>query len=158
MNNITLTVNKANVYTEVAKTTSYAGAKMQGDEGAYERVFTTDADRMMLERFWAEASNVATGKLRRHIVRVTSYPESHGVELDRNYEVELTLSSSFDPALTNSISSSLFSFFVYYIIGKWFGFSNKNDAPAYIVDADLQMEEVLRKIFHRKKPQRTVIG
>lgn len=154
MNNITLIVNKANVYTEVAKTTSYAGAKMQGDEGAYEQIFTTDADRMMLERFWAEASNAVTGRLKEYIVSVASYPESHGVELDRNYEVELKLSSLFDTTLTNSISSSLFSFFVYYIVGKWFGFVNKAEAPTYIADAAAQLDDVIRKLHHRVRPTR----
>ena len=60
MKTIELTVNKANVYDEVAKTTSYTGQKMQGDATAYDRIFTTDDDRMMLERFWVEACNGAT--------------------------------------------------------------------------------------------------
>ena len=85
MNNITLTVNKAYVYDEVAKTTAYTGAKMKDDADAYDRIFTTDEDRMMLERFWVEACNGATEEFKQFIVNVSDQPESHGVELDKNY-------------------------------------------------------------------------
>ena len=44
MINITLTINKADVYKEVAQTTSYTGAKMDSDGNAYDRIFTTDED------------------------------------------------------------------------------------------------------------------
>ena len=52
---IELNVKKNEVLEEVAKTSSYSGSKMTEDEGAYERIFTTDADREMLERFWSES-------------------------------------------------------------------------------------------------------
>ena len=96
MKNIELKINKARVYDEVAKTTSYTGVKMQGDESAYDRIFTTDADREMLERFWVEACNGATEQFKPFLVSVTDQPMSHGVELDKDYEVKLELSSSFD--------------------------------------------------------------
>lgn len=154
MNNITLAVNKANVYTEVAKTTSYTGAKMQGDEEAYERIFTTDADRMMLERFWAEASNTATRQLEKFLVDVSEYPESHGVELANNYEIELRLSSLFDEKLIGSIESSLFSYFVLAIVGKWYKFTNKTEADNVLSEAASMLEDVVHKLYYRKRPQR----
>lgn len=154
MNNITLIVNKANVYTEVAKTTSYAGAKMPGDEDAYERIFTTDADRMMLERFWTEAANVATRQLKQFLVGVSQHPESHGVELANNYEVELRLSSLFDERLVDSIESSLFSYFVMVIVGKWYKFANKAEADGALSEAMGHLEDVVQKIYHRKRPTR----
>lgn len=50
MTDIALTVNKESVYEEVAQTTAYTGAKMD-NELAYNRIFTTDEDKSMLERF-----------------------------------------------------------------------------------------------------------
>lgn len=53
---VILTIKKAVVYDEVAKLTGYVGAKTIEDSGkAYDRVFTTDDDRLMLERFWRES-------------------------------------------------------------------------------------------------------
>ena len=109
---IQLKVNKASVYEEVAKTTSYAGAKMEGDEQAYDRIFTTDDDRLMLERFWNEASNAATEQMKPFILSVSEHSDERTVNLENNYELKLELSNSFDTNLRDSIETSLKSFFV----------------------------------------------
>lgn len=157
MNNITLTVNKAYVYDEVAKTTAYTGAKMKDDADAYDRIFTTDEDRMMLERFWVEACNGATEEFKQFIVNVSDQPESHGVELDKNYTVTLELSTMFDTRLKGSMETSLFSYFVNAIVAKWYRFTNRGEADSFGEDATTAMLDVKSKMFHRKKPQRKEI-
>jgi hypothetical protein len=154
MIDVNLQVNKSYVYDEVAKTTSYTGAKMQGDEGAYLRIFTTDDDRQMLERFWAEACSSATELLKPFIVSVSAQPVSHTVNLGNNYDVTLQLSTAFDTSLSDSINSSLFSFFVSYITGKWYKFTNKAEANDYIAEAESALEDIKKKIYYRKKPTR----
>lgn len=157
MNNISLTINKANVYDEVAKTTSYAGAKqMYTDSAAYRRIFTTDEDRLLLERFWVETCNAATEQLKPFITSVSSQPISHGVDLSRNYTAELELSSAFDVALAESIETSLHSFFVLSIVSKWYTITNKDEASLAITEASEKMTEVMRYIYFRKKPVRVV--
>lgn len=156
MGNITFTVNKSNVYQEVAKTSSYSGAKMSDDNSAYERIFTTDEDRMMLERFWSEACNAVTELMKPFLARVSANPESHGVELGRNYEAEIVPPGFFDETLSDSIGSSLFSFFTNYIVGKWYGFTNKQEAKSYLDDAASMIDDVRIKLYYRKKPKRTV--
>ena len=154
MNSVNLQVNKSFVYDEVAKTTSYAGAKMQGDEGAYLRIFTTDDDRLMLERFWSEACSSSTELFKPFLVSVSTHPVSHGIDLSNNYEVTLELSSAFDTSLSDSIKSSLFSVFVSYIVGKWYKFTNKAEANDYIKEAETALEDIKSKIYYRKKPTR----
>lgn len=153
---IGLTVNKVGVYDEVAKTTSYTGAKMQEDSMAYGRIFTTDDDRMMLERFWMEACNVATQEFKPFLMSVSGQQESHGMELERNYEVALEMSSSFDERLVPSMQTSLFCFFVNYITGKWYKFTNKAETEQYITEANVQMLDVKKKLYFRRKPTRVV--
>ena len=157
MHEITLTINKAHVYDEVAKVTSYAGKKMTGEEGAYERIFTTDEDRQVLERFWIEACNAATEQFKQFIESVSSQPESRDIDLTRDYVVVLSLSSAFDVALADGMQSSLFSYFVSYIAGRWFKFTNKAEAESYGADALGMMGDVVRKLWHRKKPTRVQI-
>lgn len=154
MTQVKFTVNKANVYTEVAKTSSYSGAKMMDDAAAYDRIFTTDEDRQMLERFWNEASNAATELFKPFLVSVTQSPESHGIELARNYEATLNLSASYETALNASVESSLFSFFTDFIIAKWFKFTNKAEAESYGTEAASMLDDVKSKIYHKKKPTR----
>ncbi|MDY5632528.1 MAG: hypothetical protein SPF56_08585 [Bacteroidaceae bacterium] len=157
MNTIKLRVNKANVYDEVAKTTSYAGAKTQNDTEAYSRIFTTDADRLMLERFWVEACNSSTEEFKRFVVSVNEQPRSHGVELGRDYEVVLEISSMFDVNLAGSMETSLFSYFVNTIVAKWLKFINKDDAGSYAAEAMSSILDVRRKLYYRKKPRRIEI-
>ncbi|MDO4165550.1 MAG: hypothetical protein Q4D56_14390 [Bacteroides sp.] len=142
---IALTVNKDEVYEEVAQTTSYTGAKMD-DEHAYDRIFTTDEDQTMLERFWNECKNTVCNSLKKVL---DSEAETNNV-----YKLTLNLSSSFDSTLTESMQRSLFSFFVMSITAKWYTFTNKAEATGYATEAATYMEDILRKAFFKKKPVR----
>ena len=110
----------------------------------------------MLERFWVEACNGATEQFKPFLVSVTDQPMSHGVELDKDYEVKLELSSSFDESLTGSIETSLFSYFVAMIVSKWYKFTNKGESESYGGDAVGAIDDVMKKIYYRKKPTRVV--
>lgn len=152
---INLSVNKANVYDEVAKTSAYAGSKkMAEDAGAYARVFTTDEDRLLLERFWVEACNNATNILKPFLVSVKTQPISHGIDISRNYNVELEVSSSYDDTLTESVETSLYSYFVLAILAKWYAVANNVDAEATALEASASMKDMLQKIYYKKKPVR----
>lgn len=152
---ITLTVNKANVYDEVAKASAYAGAKkMAEDATSYDRIFTTDEDRLLLERFWVETCNNTTNHLKQFVVSVKTQPISHGIDLSRNYNVELDVSSAYDPVLTESVETSLYSYFVLAILAKWYALTNKVETEATALEAAASMNDVLQKIYHRKAPVR----
>lgn len=106
---VTFEVLREKVYEEVAQTTSYTGDKMTGDEGAYERIFTTDEDQGQLERFWRECSAAFCEKMRRFLVSdkeiraaVPSNPgtSSGGTIMDGTITDVVTLASA--PALQES--------------------------------------------------------
>ena len=156
MSNTTFTINKANVYTEVAKTTSYSGVKKAVDGSLYEQIFTTDEDRLLLERFWNEAANAATELFKPFLVSVSSTAQSHGINLSNNYVVAVALSPSYDSSLTDSVQSSLFSYFVNFIVSRWYKFANKDEAEDFGAQAVAMLEDVKSKIYHKKKPSRTV--
>ena len=150
----TFTVSKAEVYNEVAKTTSYTGIKMSGED--YERVFTTDEDRMFLERFFNEAANGLTDVLKPFLVTVSDTSPLHCIDLSRNYVVALELSSSYDEHLNGSIQSSMFSYFTNFIVGNWYKFANKSEAAEYLANAASMVLDIKSKIYYRKKPRRIV--
>ena len=81
MTTITLTISKSEVYEEVDKTTSYTGVKIdeatvpaQKDEAeavsAYKRIRASEHDQAMLDRFFAEAANMATNRMKDFITSV----------------------------------------------------------------------------------------
>lgn len=146
MIDVSLHLNKETVYEEVAQTTSYTGAKMSDDGNAYERIFTTDEDHTMLERFWNESKNMACNSLKQVLLEEC---EENGT-----YIIRLGLSNSFDESLTESMERSMFSFFVMNIVSKWYNFANKPEAAAYASEAATNMEDVMRKAYYKKRPTR----
>ena len=156
MKTVSITVVKINVYDEVSKTSSYTGQKMTDDMSAYDRIFATDDDRLMLERFWVESCNTATQLLKPYITAVNAQPESHGVVLDRNYVVTLSLSESWDDNLSDSMATSLYSFFVNSIVSKWYKFANKKEAGDYTIEAANNLLDVKQKLYYRMKPTRII--
>lgn len=145
MIDIRLRINKESVYEEVARTSSYTGAKMD-DEHAYERIFTTDEDKAMLERFWDECRIMVCNSLKKVFLSEE--------ETDGTYDLNLELSNSFDTQLVGSMQRSLFSFFVMNIAGKWYTFTNKDEATGYVAEAATYMEDIMRKAYFKKKPTR----
>lgn len=143
-------VTKQQVYTEVAQTTSYTGAKMDDDANAYERIFTTDEDQKQLDRFWDESCIAFCESMKKYLAgdRFIGDKESVG------HEFVLELSQSFDPALLPSMRKELISFFVMNITSKWYVFTNKKEADAYALSASELLEGLRRKACHKKRPQR----
>lgn len=143
---IVLTADKQQIYEDVARTTGYAGAKMVGDNDAYERMFTTEADREMLERFWTEACNGVTELLKPFITRLS---EENG-----KYDVQLELSTMFDAQLKESIEKSMRSYMVLGIVSKWFVLTDKQEAESYGAQAMAMLADMKRKLYYRRKPTR----
>lgn len=143
---IELSVKKSEVLEEVAKTSAYSGSKMTEDEGAYERIFTTDADREMLERFWRESQVAVCEAMKKFLVDEE--------ETDDNYTVSLELSKSFDDVLQGSMEKELFSFFVMNITAKWFAFTNKKEAGDYGTAAQELLVGIRKKALYKKRPTR----
>ena len=132
---ITLRINKEDVYEEVARTTEYTGAKMD-DEHAYEVISTTEEDKAMLERFWNECKNTVTNSLKKVLVSE--------IETEKGeYALTLGLSAAFDESLT-----------VMSITAKWYTFTNKSEATGYATEAATYIEDIMRKAFFKRRPTR----
>lgn len=153
---VSININKANVYNEVAKTSAYTGTKlMEVDASSYNRIFITDEDYMMLERFWCESCNVATDLLKPFVISVSGgHTLSNSVRLGDNYVVSLQLPENYQASLTSSMEQSLHNFFVSAIVGKWYKFTNKGESETYLAEAGKMLEDVRRKLYHRSKPIR----
>lgn len=147
MASITLNVNKADVWSEVAKTSGYTGDKMTDtDKNAYERILITDEDQKSLQRFWEEAVAVANDQLKEMLEMASP--------MNSDYNVTLNVSRSYDTVLNASVQAALTSYFISAIVGRWYKFSNKSEADSYLSEAANMMDDVLRKLYYRKRPRR----
>ena len=160
MNVIQFVINKALVLDEVAKTTSYAGAKAIEDNEtkgqAYERIFATDADREMMERFWLESCSAASDSLRPWIIKEKPQMATRANTLANNYEATLAMPDNWNPRLLDSLRVSMFAYFANSILSKWMQLTNKEDAEMYGATAVAMMKDVELKLYDRVRPIRPV--
>lgn len=156
MQTITLTISKSLVWHEIAKATSYTGAKMvTGDDpGAYDRIFTTDEDREMLERYWVEACSLATQTLKEWTNEISAQPIHHGVDVESDYVVKLKVADQYPTELTDSVKSDVMSFIVGAILSKWYRLTNKAESEAYASESASHLLNATAKLFQRRRPAR----
>lgn len=147
METITLKVEKSDIYEEVGTTTDYTGSKLvsEEDKDVRDRILTTEEDLATLGRFWDETAAAASDKLKAML--------RQEINDDEKYEVVLEVSRSFDKELVPSIESSLRSFFILTISGKWFLFANKGEADGYVSRGMEMMEDIRRKLYSRMRPK-----
>ena len=160
---VSITIIKKSVYLEVEKTTSYAGRKAIGEDVAVamDRIASTESDRTMLERYWNEACAMATECMRQFLSSVTMSPSlttSPGavdnLSDDDDYSVTLSMPASYDRTLNDGLAASLYSFFVNYIVSKWYMAAAKSDVTAYTTEAAAMLLDVRTKLYYRKAPTR----
>lgn len=152
MANFTLTITKSDIYEEVAKTTSYIGAKNKLEDGksAFDQVFVTDADLTMIDRFFNESLDSLRNVLKRFVSGVSV--------ADATITWQLEMHSRFDDNLLESIKSSANSFLVNSIIGKWCEITANDKVKEYADNAAALLLDIKDKAFFKKKPTRTKIS
>jgi hypothetical protein len=153
---IKLTVRKLDVYNEVAKTTAYAGAKqLDDDEHAYDRVFTTDEDRLMLERYFGEASREIVSNLpTSYIVEVCDYNTGTGIDLNADYKLTLEIPEAFPDALAASVEATMSFFFTTYIVSQWLALQKDETASVYAEKAQIFLGNISTLLHRRSRPVR----
>lgn len=144
----TLTIKKAEVLDEIAKTTAYIGAKQTDADGtAYDRISTTDEDAEMLARYWEECKATATGSLR-------SVVKEESESADGVFTLKLELSAAWNERLHDTMEKSLFSFFVMGMASKWQMLTDRQEVADYATLAAASLEDVKQKAFYKKRPTR----
>lgn len=151
METITIKVRQDDVYEEVAKATDYTGAKLVNTDGdARDRIMAADDDLANLGRFWEESVSAANENMKEMLVS----GKTTDMDGQKGYEAEIEVSKAFDKALTESVESTIRSYFIASIIAQWFKFANKNEAKDYFVQASDMMEAAERLLYSRRKPKR----
>lgn len=146
METITITISQTDVYNEVAKATDYTGSKLiDGDEKARDRILAVDDDFKELGRFWDETVAAEEEHLKQMLV-------SGSMDKIKNYNAILEVSKAWDTTLKSSVQSTLRSYFIASIIGKWFEFANKGESKEYLASAEEYLIDVDRLLYTRRRP------
>ncbi len=146
MSSLNFSITKSAVYDEVSKTTAYTGKKATQDEGAFERVALMEEDKEMLSRFWNEAAQSITEMVKPFLGSVTNNSTV--------FSATLSMSSSWDQALAESLKQSIENYFAATLIGGWCQLTKKDEVEAYAQEAAAILLDIKSKLWYRKKPTR----
>lgn len=150
---INLNIKKSVVYNEVSKISSYIGAKrIDADKKVYERVFSTDDDRELLERYWRETKSSLMSILSRWLQGVSIPENSQTVDDAEVWAVKLHLPDTFKAELAYGIDEDVLSYMINNILFKWLAVSEPKEAEYYGVMAENKKGEITRKLLYRTKP------
>ena len=97
---------------------------------------------------------MATYRLRRFISDVSKHHEASS----DTFSAELAVPSSYMRVLTDSVNSSMHSFFVYYIAAKWFKYTNREEVASYMFEAEDYIDDAIRKINYQQAPRRRKVS
>lgn len=150
MDRLTITIDRAWVWEEAAKVAAYTGDKAIADADAYNRLMLTDGNIADLQRFWDDATAIATDRLKEMVASVDN--------TDDVYTVALNVSVAYDRTLDENVRTALRGFLVDAIIGQWFKLAYKEEADVYTVSASSKLESVLRMLYSRAAPPRPLRG
>lgn len=153
MDNISITVSKTYVLSEVQKDSAYIATRKADDIAGYDRVSATDYEADLFERYFRETGDIVTSLLREYIVS----PADATVSLTgtkNDYKVTLRMPSNFDSNMVPSIQSDITGIFVSSILGKWLSIVDKESAEAASSDLATKLAALKQKLYHRKRPTR----
>ena len=149
MRDIRISINKDEVYEEVAKTTAYIGGKNLDANGKslYDQVFVTDADRDMLEGYW----NAAISDVSVALDSILAFENSDSGEEET---FGLRVSNLFKESLTKTLKSSIFSYVVNKIVTGWCSVVAPDKVEYYELVSKTHLDKIGEIIYARKRPTR----
>jgi len=151
MQNLVFTISKDSVYEEVAKATAYLGAKNVDANGKnlFDQVFVTDADKAMLEGFWADAIKNLVFALQRNVGKVNELGDEEG-----SVGIGLGMTDNWNEKLKGALDECLKLYVTDKVLADWCAVSYKDMAEQYAAKATEQLQEMGNLVYARKRPTR----
>ena len=138
---ITLTIQKSKVYEEVAQTTDYTGAKLEGDTTGEALIEVLESEGMYVLNDTTYTAD-ETGDYYRVTLNMTSLFPSSTDDADKH------------TSLLRSMEHSLFSFFVNSIMVKWCLYAQPSLTDKYSVLSSVELNKLRKKVYFRQRPKR----
>lgn len=147
MTDVTITINKKSVLSDVSMSTSYLATRNE-QGNTYSRVAILEADKELIDTYYNEACNHITTTLKAHIANVTNN--------DTTYTATLKLSSAFNGMLAESINTALKAYCTHYILSRWYEVTDKQRSEYYFAVAKDNLTMAQRNIVHKNAPKREI--
>lgn len=147
MADITIQIDKQEVYEEVSKVTAYIGGKNVDANGKtlYDQVFVTDADKEMIDSFFSSAtSNVATALEQTLKDMVTN---------DIGFILTLRMPGNFRKTMEKPLTESIIEYIENSIVAAWCDITKK-DEESYATNASALLQQINAMQYLRQRPKR----
>lgn len=149
MTEITLTLDKEGIITEVRRITAYEGYRGAGSDEAYVKDFVRDEDTEALERYYAEAYARLRGVANEYVVGEPI--DTSGTE----QTIELHLPDNYNEALASTMQTLATQYMVESIVADWYSLVEKENAQPHAAAASDTLTVIRGSLYKRKRPQRT---
>ena len=147
MADITIQIDKQEVYEEVSKVTAYIGGKNVDANGKtlYDQVFVTDADKEMIDSFFSSAiSNVATA-----LEHTLKNMETN----DIGFNLTLRMPGNFRTTMEKPLTESIIEYIENSIVAAWCDITKK-DEESYATEASALLQQINAMQYLRQRPKR----
>lgn len=147
MADITIQIDKQEVYEEVSKVTAYIGGKNVDANGKtlYDQVFVTDADKEMIDSFFSSAtSNVATA-----LEHTLKDMETN----DIGFYLTLRMPGNFRTTMEKPLTESIIEYIENSIVAAWCAITKK-DEESYATKASALLQQINAMQYLRQRPKR----
>ena len=147
MADITIQIDKQEVYEEVSKVTAYIGGKNVDTNGKtlYDQVFVTDADKEMIDSFFSSAtSNVATA-----LEHTLKDMETN----DIGFILTLRMPGNFRITMEKPLTESIIEYIENSIVAAWCDITKK-DEESYATNASALLQQINAMQYLRQRPKR----
>ena len=147
MADITIQIDKQEVYEEVSKVTAYIGGKNVDAKGKtlYDQVFVTDADKEMIDSFFSSAtSNVATA-----LEHTMKDMETN----DIGFILTLRMPGNFRITMEKPLTESIIEYIENSIVAAWCDITKK-DEESYAANASALLQQINAMQYLRQRPKR----
>ena len=147
MADITIQIDKQEVYEEVSKVTAYIGGKNVDANGKtlYDQVFVTDADKEMIDSFFSSAtSNVATA-----LEHTLKDMETN----DIGFILTLRMPGNFRKTMEKPLTESIIEYIENRIVAAWCDITKK-DEESYATNASVLLQQINAMQYLRQRPKR----
>lgn len=147
MADITIQIDKQEVYEEVSKVTAYIGGKNVDAKGKtlYDQVFVTDADKEMIDSFFSSAtSNVATA-----LEHTLKDMETN----DIGFNLTLRMPGNFRITMEKPLTESIIEYIENSIVAAWCDITKK-DEESYATNASALLQQINAMQYLRQRPKR----
>ena len=147
MADITIQIDKQEIYEEVSKVTAYIGGKNVDAKGKtlYDQVFVTDADKEMIDSFFSSAtSNVATA---------LEHTLKDMVTNDVSFNLTLRMPGNFRTTMERPLTESIIEYIENSIVAEWCDITKK-DEESYATKASALLQQINAMQYLRQRPKR----